>query len=227
MKSMLRMVCTALVAALALAAVASASALASPEWHVRKKGTWSKVTTSVAVAPEAVKVGLALGKEKEGFRCTSTHSEGSIEAAGAGQLTRFPAVEEPGSHCEDVKGAGLNGCSKVDSITEGSLPWHTELYAEGSEIRAHLVGHAGGGVPSLRVECEGLLGRFTFECSGVTSLHMANNGTAGVVEGTFDSKSAKVKCVGGGGEPGEWLGTIKVKPTAKEVTNGIEAIKVE
>jgi hypothetical protein len=232
MRLTLRKLPLVLVAMLALSAVAVSSASAAPEWHVKKGGTWSKVTGSVAVKPQVVKVGLALGTAKEGFACTSTEgSEGALEAGGLAKLTRFLMVPEPSHNCEPVKGKGIgNYCVKVTKITDVHLPWKLQLSAEGTEIRGSL-SSSGAGTPGLEVRCTSeFLGEFLLICESETtgtSVHLVNNSTLGLVEGHFDAKSAKWQCTGGAGTPGEWLGTVNFKPTAEEKSKGIEAIKVE
>jgi hypothetical protein len=225
-----RTVLTALTAILALSAVAVSSASAAPEWYVKKGGTYSKATTAVGVNVEAVKAGLVLGSQKEGYRCTTSNwGEGKVESAGAGKFSRFGEFPEPSGHCEAVKGgSGVFQCTRVEKTQGVNLPWKTELYTEGSEIRDKIIS-GGAGTPGIEVECwNAVFGKFTFACEGATSLHLRNNSLpTPLVEGEFDSKSAKLKCKGGGGEPGEWIGVVKIKPTAEEKTKGIEGIKVE
>ncbi len=76
------MVVVALAAVFALTAVAASSALATPEWYVKKGGTYSKVK-------EAVKVKAAFGLEeivvpnfgvKFGIKCSGKSPLGELKS---------------------------------------------------------------------------------------------------------------------------------------------------
>ncbi len=126
-----------------------------------------------------------------------------------------------GVSCKAAKMSEGNFCESFESYKGSYLPWMPELYAEGGEVRANLLGSYG--VPLWTVTCKFAGVKKTDECKVNTSVHMTNNTSTGTVEAAFDTKSNKVWCAFGGTEGGEWKGTLKIKATSKEV----EAIKVE
>jgi len=221
------MVCTALVAALALAAVASASALASPEWYVKKKGTWSKVTTAVnVVSPGTLELNYENGSEFIHFKCEKGITEGTINSGGLGTISVFkPSLKAGG--CPVIKEErGFEPCSEIETGEAINLSWATELYLEGTEKRARIKPHSGGGTPNTRWTCHGPLGKDTFTCPIETTTRITNVLSL-FVEAVFDSKSTKVACNGAEKANASWKGTLDVKPTEAEKTAGVEAIKVE
>jgi hypothetical protein len=217
MKS-IRIVFVALVAVFAFSAVAASSALASPEWYAKKSGTWAKITTPVAFEAESkyeftdtkLAIWKVIGKEAT-IACTGT-TKGVVGAGAAAKLNELRssscACSIPGSECTFTRDEVRN------------LPWLTELYKEGTEIRSKFVSN-GGKLPVWIFAYEFSGQGFGDECLVNTSTHMANTATG--VEAKFDAKSSKTKCSEGGAEAGEWKGFIKMKPTEK----GVEAIKVE
>lgn len=219
MKS-IRSVLLALVAVFALGAVAS-SALASPEWYVKKSGTYSKVT-------EAVKVKAAFGIEaivvpsfggemfKFGIKCHGT-AMGELKA---GSISDFSSIKTGGVDCEKVD--SCESLLKEGAVRPIHLPWQLELYKEGSEIRSKIVS-SGEGTPEFAFSCKSeLYGETEVLTSLTTSTHMTNL-ASGFVEAAFDAKSAKVPWTGGGKI--EFKGPfLTVEPAEK---SGVEAIKVE
>lgn len=219
----------ALVAALALSALTASAAFASPHWYVKKGGSFKEASTAVKVQFEASKLTFIdnTGELYNGWSCTGSFGEGTVESGGLGKIERF-APELPESHCKggELK-KGINECTKLAKVEDVNLPWSTTLYAEGSEIRATLGAHAGGGAPGFKYECKTSLGKTTVECiaNPSTSAHMINNSIPGLVEAKFDTKSKKISC--GSGEKGELSGVLKIEPTEAETKAGVEAIKVE
>lgn len=220
-----------LIAALAIGALACSSALASPSWYAKTKGTWAKVgATPVKVSFESNKNPLELidtkykiAGEALGISCPMV-GEAKIKTAGAGELTAFKPQEL--EKCKGVKGkGGLAVCKKVESFANFGIPWKTELYSEGSEIRQRLTPTSEGG---SAFRCELFTGsKLADECSIKTSTHMKNNTTEGLVEAEFETKSAKTGCSLDSEPGGEWKGVLKIKPTQGEKEAGVEAIKVE
>jgi hypothetical protein len=220
MKSKSRMVLVALVAVFAISAVAASSALASPEWYVKKAGVFAKVTTSVKVALKSSKIEVIDTKRTFagvpfGISCTVVEGEGVIKSGGAGEILSF----RPES-CTGVKKEGLAYCTKVTAVSANGLEWKTELYKEGTEVRERLVPNAGGG---LTFGCETSLGKLSDSCGIKTSVSSSNALPLGLVEETFDAKTSKTPCSLGGTEAGEWKGGFSTK--ANEA--GVEAIKAE
>jgi hypothetical protein len=214
MRSIVKMVGAALVAACAVSAVAASSALASPEWYVKKGGTYSKVTAAVSVKAawglEEI-VTPELG-EKFGIKCKGS-AKGELKSAGVSDITTIEGLS-----CEKV-----DGCEKLEETVEPyNTPWQLELYKEGSEIRSKIVS-GGNGTPGFRFACKrALRGVTRVETALSTSTHMTNL-ASGLVEASFDEKSAKVNWSGGGKI--EWKGSfLTVEPVEK---SGVEAIKVE
>jgi hypothetical protein len=217
MKSM-RITFVALVAVFAISAVAASSALAAPEWYVKKAGVYAKVTTAIKVASTS-KLELIDTKATPfplGVSCDDA-IEGAIKAGGAGEIEVFAAEE-----CKGVEVDKVRECEKVESVEARDLPWNTELYKEGSEVRMRIL--TGSNTPAWRVTCKTPLGGHTVDTCGVnTSTLISNNVLEGLVEAGFESKSAKTECSVGGKESGEWKGVMKLKAKG----TGVEAIKAE
>jgi hypothetical protein len=222
MKS-LRIALVALVAVFALGAVAASSALGSPEWYVKKAGTFAKVTTSVKVALASSKIEVVDTKRTNAFgvpfgiSCTVLEGGGVIKSAGAGEVSSFKV---PAKDCVGITREKQQYCTQVTRLEATGLSWKTELYLEGSEVRERLVPSNEGG---LTFECETSLGSLSDGCSSKTSAHIANNTLLGLAEATFDTKTTKTQCSLGGKEAGEWTGGF----TTKANETGVEAIKAE
>jgi hypothetical protein len=226
MRSMSRMTCVALVAVFALTAVAASSALAAPEWYVKKAGTFAKVTKAVAVQFEnkweITDTKYSLPGEVFAIACKGYGGEGEIEAASKGKIYLFEG------QIRECEGAGTNSaCKEYTGDSAANLGWNTELYKEGTENRQKIFGNSGK-EPAVLFSCRNpIFGTISDTCELKTSTHMKNNTTTGFVEAEFEAKSAKTKCSQGGAEAGEWKGTLTIKPTETEKKAGVEAIKVE
>jgi hypothetical protein len=217
MRSRFMTVVVAIVALLVLGVVASSASAASPEWYVKKSGVFEKVTSDVAVKSELTLEQTDTGYyprfgEPRTILCKGK-SEGKIEAGGAAEIETVSL--ELGS-CESKL------CKPVEELTSLNLPWKTELYKEGSEIRNRIVSGTGG-APIVEVVCKIFGQRNTDECEVNTSTHMANSvfGTLEGVEAGFDTKSNKTHCTWGGKESGVWKGSMKM------IAQNGSAIKVE
>jgi hypothetical protein len=215
MKS-IRTAFVALIAIFAISAVAASSALASPEWYVKKAGKFEKVKEALNVTGTASweltdKVGPIL--KRFGMACTST-DEAQLKPGGIGLITQIQEL-----HCVPV-----NGCEKLSGeVKPVNLPWKLELYKEGGEVRAKIGSESG--TPTQTFTCRQNLTEKTDECGVNTNTKMTNISLTGFAEATFDEKSAKTHCTWSGANNGEWTGTlVTVKPKAG---TGVEAIKVE
>lgn len=216
MKHATRAVLLALLAVLAVGPVAASSAFASPEWYAKKSGTFAKVTTAVNVSFES-KFEL-LDSSTLGFSCEGVPITGEIKSGGKGVIKTF---EDNSEQCKGIKRIGQE-CKTLGGFSAVNLPWTTELYTEGTEIRQRYVG-VGGKEAEIVFECAGN----TDDCAFAGSTHMVSNISGGLVEALFDTKTGLSRCSWGGGKTGEWKGVMKIKPTSTEKTKGVEAIKVE
>jgi hypothetical protein len=213
MKS-IRIALVALVAVFAISAVVASSALASPEWYAKKAGKFEKVTAALkvkgAISFELVNKTFPLPRE---VSCVGT-ANGEIKAGGAAAISSISLTSckaPSGSYCKEIIGA-----SKFYN-----LPWATELYTEGSEVRDRIVSQSKE--PAWSYLCETVFAERTEEeCAADTSTHVTNNVSGGLVEAVFDKNSAKTHC-SSGGNAGEWKGTIKIE----SATSGVEAVKAE
>jgi|SRR5580700_1874191 hypothetical protein len=224
MKS-IRIVFVTLVAVFAFSAVAASSALASPEWYVKKAGVFAKVKESVKVLSTDTlelidtKYGTPPPFSNWGISCEGTDL-GVIKAGGTGEITSFSI-----NKCEPAKIAE-NACEEVEGWKAPHLAWKTELYAEGGTIRDRIVS-GGSGTPEWVVQCKTAFPFSDNSCGINTSTLMTNNVSGGLVESAFDKTSNKTSCTKGGEKAGEWKGVLKIEPTESEKKAGVEAIKVE
>jgi hypothetical protein len=221
MRSKPKMILLALVAVLAVSATAASTALASPEWYFKNKGVYKKLTTSMKVVYENPfelidtkdnPVSLAVS-------CKGT-GEGVIKAGAKGEITSF-GIGLP-ENCKGVPVKGITDCEKFETAESADLPWETELYKEGSEIRDKILG-----TPIWSFTCKSIFGPYDDTCGVSPSTSIVNNASSGLVEAKFDAKSGKTSCSEGGKEAGEWKGTLKIKLTESEKKEGLEALKVE
>jgi hypothetical protein len=220
-----------LFAALASSALIATAAFASPEWYVKKSGTFTKASTAIKVEFEGTNVGL-LETERAGnhigFTCGGNWGSGTVESGGLGKIEHFQAEVRSCKGITEGKESGPYLCAKEPSLTMEALDlsWKTELVKEGSEIRAKIADGSSEKTPGFTFTCKNFLGtKSTARCNANTSTHMTNNTSAGLVEAEFEAKSAKTECAEKG--TGEWKGVLKIKPTKAEKEAGVEAIKVE
>ncbi len=207
MRHVCRSTLAALAAALVLGAVGASSALAAPEWYVKTGGSFGKVTSAHSIAASHVNLTV---EDSAGapvaLKCTEGKVEGTIEAGGVGKITTYNM-----SDCQ----ATLGSCS-TPSAEAVNLPWKTELYSEGTRVRARLVS-GGSGTPGWHFTCGGV-GHAT--CNFNTSANMVN--TVGGAEAIFNKESNKTACTGGA-EAGRLEGSLTFASSEK----GVEAIKIE
>ncbi len=220
MRSKSKVVLAALVAVFAFTAVAASSALASPEWYVKKAGVWEKVTEAVKVVGEGSWELIDTGNEVMGERgleplrvsCTST-STGEIKPGGIEVITTRTIGKCTGHPA---------GCGTIKSSEGRNFPWKTELYKEGTTVRSRILSEVEGGkkTPEWKFTCSPIT-TWTDTC-GVNSTTSTSNNASGYVEEAFDTKSNKTHCSVGGESKGEWKGSFdKVKASSGS------AIKVE
>lgn len=197
-----------LAAALALGAVGASSALAAPEWYVKTSGSFGKVASAHSIA--ATHVNLTVedsGGAPLTVKCAEGKVEGTIEAGGVGKITTYTM-----NACKPT----LGNCPSM-SATAVHLPWKTELYSEGTEVRERLVS-GGSGTPGWNIVCGGIA---YATCNFNTSANMVN--TVGGAEAIFNKESNKTSCSNGGAESGRLEGSLTFGSSEK----GVEAIKVE
>lgn len=223
MRSMLRIMFLALVTVFALAAIAASSALAAPEWYAKKSGVWAKVTTPVKIKIE----GTVEVNDREGYpslkrplaiscHFTEALNEGEVKPAGAGKIELHLGSAE----CKPAT-VENNTCQAIEGKASTNLPWATELYSEGSELRQRLV-NGGAGTPIWTFKCKTFFNPIEDNCSFNTSMHTTNL-VSGLVEAALDTKSNQTYCSSSNKTDGEWKGSLKFKANQ----TGVEAIKVE
>jgi hypothetical protein len=238
MRSILRTVPVALVAALALAAVTASSAFASPEWYVKKGGVWTKATSAVKVelvnTNQKVWVSETSRGSYIGVECAGEGgigTEGSIGSAGKAEITHFELRPNKGSHCGPrLQESGFSECETFKEARTGNLPWSMELYSEGSETRTKIGAHSGGGSPFVIGGCTTALAPFDLECQVAESAEVISEPADGAFGLWFNGKTKKTFCSGtlsGGTESGSWGGLLVFKPSKTEAEKGVEGIKVE
>jgi hypothetical protein len=91
-----------------------------------------------------------------------------------------------------------------------NLPWHTELYLVGTEVRDMIVS-SGAGSPGWKVTCKTFLGTVTDECTvplGSTGLVNEPTATMGVLA-IFDANSQNADCKLGAGELRKEVGLVR------------------
>jgi hypothetical protein len=207
----------ALAAVFALSAVAASSALASPEWYVKKAGKFEKVTTAVKVVGtfswEMILLPEGFGKEFQGGMSCQGTAEGELKSGGLSTVTHYGTEKcKALKYCESLAG----------EINWRSIPWQLELYTEGSEIRSRLSGKE---TPGLRWNCHWAPpanGLFSEEINTTFPTSHMSNLVSGFVEAKFDAKSAKTSWANG---KVEWKGSfVTLEPLEH---SGVEAIKAE
>jgi hypothetical protein len=202
-----------LVAVLALGAASASSAFAAPEWYAKTSGSYGKITSAREITGkgtitvnDADYYGKSEGENVK-IEC-EVNVKGSIEAGGVGTISSYIAGD-----CKRLEGI----CTLRTSYAV-NLPWKTELYAEGTEIRQRIVS-GGSGTPAWHFGCENLITGDT--CNFNTSANMLNTGVGGV-GAVFNSASNKTTCSQGGAEAGQVEGSIALTSPEAGV-EGIEA----
>jgi hypothetical protein len=173
MTSIFRSVLAALVLVLALSAIASASALASPEWY--ENGVAVKESKPVTSEGTLTLEGPFGYMAKERLKC-SFSSKGTVSPAGKGSVT-----EEKLTNCkrEATSGNEIVKCQEGQPLTATAvhLPWTTQL-ASSSENQNQTPGAVGWkwGCRTFFEEFEGFKVETVFsnECVGGLTGAIAN-----------------------------------------------------
>lgn len=188
----IQMIGLALVAALAMSVVAASSASAAHLWLIGGK--------LVASPVKIHSLGLLLLFDKtapggESVLHCHGYDDGTVGPHALDLILAITAEllgKNPSIHCNKVKGA-CESTSLILALAVG-LPWHTELYLEGTEVRDHITSDTSGGKIGWKVTCKvPLLGTVTDECTNTLSSVKVTN-VAGGVEGEFEGKSLKANC---------------------------------
>jgi hypothetical protein len=195
----IQMIGLALGAALAMSVVAASSASAAHLWLIGGKLVASEVkihaTDLFLLTDDTPPVGGATQIHCKRFDdgTVGPHALDLVLAITAELLGTNDKV-----HCTFDKTGGCESGSLLLALAIG-LPWHTELYLEGTEVRDHIASSTPGGKIGWKVTCKApLLGIITDEClNGLASVLVAN--VAGGVEGTYDAKSNSAECSFNGG----------------------------
>jgi hypothetical protein len=192
----IQMIGLALVAALAMTAVAASSASAAHLWLVGGK----LVASPVKVHSQ----GLLLLTDHNPLGNTSLetvlHCKGFDDGTvGPHALDLVLAVTkellgtEPRITCTFDKAGGCES-SPAPLALAVNLPWHTELYLVGTEVRDMVVSDVAGKKAGWKVVCKApLLGTITDECTATLGSVKVENVAAGVL-GTFEEKSENADC---------------------------------
>ncbi len=176
-------------------------------WEQFEGTTWKEVTNTEKVT--------GMGTLK--LRDTKTllgeaEIECGVSAKGTvapGRFDRIAVVEVQASQCKAKK-----VCENVEEITAKNLPWQTEVYESGKEIRDNLKS-GGSGEPGWRLKCKTLGGVKSDECLAeaglVPSTLLTNKTSNNTVASGFEEKSTKTPkadCTEGGAKSGEVVGVI-------------------
>ncbi len=206
MRSVFRKVLVVLVAVFALGAVASASALASPQW--RENGV--RVTESKPVTFSGT-LTLEDNPTKQGEFTCSLSDKGTVGSEGKGSVT-----ESTLTNCKILKSPI---CEKAQPVTVKAihLPWTTQLYLPGPGT-GNSVKSSGAGLPGWTWECKVLGFKYTDTCSGELfgSAFESGLGVVGEVLGGPAYQEA-ISCEKGGSHGGNINHSIitdKVKATS-------------
>lgn len=194
-----QMIGLALVAALVMGAVAAGSASAAHQWLIGG--------SPIAAATKVHSKGLLLLTDHTPLglnNSTIIHCKGfDAGTVGPGALDLIESITaellgtNPRITCVFDKAGGCESSTAPLALAV-NLPWHTELYLEGTEVRDMIVSD-GAGNPGYKVVCKGVfpLGLITDECTApLGSVKVAN--VAAGVEGTFEAKSQNTNCKVGG-----------------------------
>jgi hypothetical protein len=209
MRSIYRTVTAVLAVAFVLSAVTASAALASPEWLAKTGGTFNKLTSALndeAAGSITINDSGWLGGLK--VTCAIKISKGTIEAGGIGKINEYTLTG-----CEPAAGGA---CESVARIRPIHMPWKTELYREGTQIRVRIVS-GGSGTPEWAIDCNTSLGERTDVCGLNTSAKIQNEPPNVVAK--FDGESNKTVC--GEKLTGQVEGELSFAPPA-----GTEAVEV-
>lgn len=194
----IQMMGLAAVAALVMSAVAAGSAFAAHEWLVGGASLASPVKIHSEASLELEDAKATLGAVR--VSCAG-HDAGTV-GPNALDLVESITLELLGTKtkigCTFIKNGACN--SGVEPTAEAvNLPWHTELYLEGTEVRDMITENGTGGthLPGWAVTCKTALGNITDTCT----VALGSTGVEQMAEGVlakFEKKSPKANCSNGG-----------------------------
>jgi hypothetical protein len=210
-----------LVAALALSAVAVASASAH-EWLIGGKAVAkaTKITSEGTLELEdskviggAVRV-ICTGKDEGTVGPGATDEITNITNA-AGTSKTIICKFAKNAKGEEIRGACEAEAKFAPKAVAVNLPWVTTIETVEARTRDVIRAHAGGGEPGWSVTCKaGLLGEQVDTCTAPAG-NTALAEVAGGVDATFDANSPKAKCTKGGAGAGSVTGTDLLKSPAE------------
>jgi hypothetical protein len=206
----LQMIGLALVVALAMSALVSASAFAAHEWLLNG----AAITTAVKIKSKSVG-GLLLEDLKATGGAVAILCEGEDKGT-VGPGAKDEVTSITANNCSFEK----NGqCEAGQSVTANALhlPWKTTLELVSGELRDVVMGT--GGEPGWNVECTVLkFFKVQDECTGLTSTGIHNDSTG--VLAIFDSKTPLASCTNGGANAGMVKGTdLNENPTGGTISS--------
>ena len=189
----IQMIGLAVVAALFMSAVAAGSASAAHEWLLNG--------ASIGAATKVHSLGLLLLTDHTAplgetlIHCVG-YDAGTV-GPGAADLVESITKELLGTNnvieCAIVKAGGC----KSGTIAKASaihLPWKTELYLEGTELRDMITEDGTAGQPGWSVTCTNILGGSTTDtCTSTLGSTGVQNVAAGV-NTPFEAKSPSANC---------------------------------
>jgi hypothetical protein len=191
----IQMIGLAIVASLAMSAIAAGSAMAAHEWLING--------SPITVAKKIHSKGLLLLTDHNPLGNasleTAVHCKGfdaGTVGPGGADLIESITAELLGTNdkitCAFDKTGGCEA-SPAPLALALHLPWRTELYLVGTEVRDMIVAD-GAGEPGYKVICKApLLGTITDECTApLGSTGLAN--VAAGVEGIFEANSQNSNC---------------------------------
>jgi hypothetical protein len=164
-------------------------------------GAFAKVASSVADTATGTLTLEDRGFSNAGLRC-SVETSGTLEPAGGGTISSYHTTG-----CVPV-----GACSKLNGeALPVHLPWHTELYASGAQIRDRIVS-GGAGTPEFRFECE-IAGVRRVDTCGLNTTAGIFNLSLGLVEMLFNEESEQVVCSTNSlKKEGVWRGAPRIAP---------------
>lgn len=211
----IQMIGLAIVAALAMSAVAAGSASAAHLWLLNSK----LIATPVTIHSHGT-LELEDSKATGGaIRVKCTRFETGTVGPHALDLISKVTAEKLGTNdkipCTFVK-QGACKATPAPTILALHLPWHTELYLIGGEVR-DMFESDGAGEPGWNMTCTNVLGGITEdECKTALGSTALTNVVGGVLA-TFDANMQFPTCSIGGVNAGRLAGDVLLlSPSAGE-----------
>jgi hypothetical protein len=182
-------------------------------WNWKEVENTEKIYSTAALKLTDTKVPLLGEAEVE---CLGT-DEGVI---GPGRYDRIQTVRV--ASCKPVK-----VCENVETVVPKNLPWQTELYETGKEVRDKITEGTTKLQPGWSITCKApVVGSVTDVCETESgkevSTSMRNIQESGIVQAEFETKSGKTQCTQGGAAAGRLWGILRI---AAQVVLAIESLK--